>query len=300
MGKTYLYGRGDKSIIVEPHAKLTVTCGSGLTVCVSAVQSSLTFKTISDDTGKAVFDRLVEGAWDVTVIGVDNPPTERIIIDRLDCNVSFPYATLHVTYPRGSTCTCVKGDIVLTASDNSGSCCFDIYELGDWSVSSTNGVESDAEIVSITSFADVKNVKLLHDIWIIDNSGSRQVFDPVDFWGNDDTNVEMAIVDDGSVSFKFSTSQTDSAISNTELDLTDYAYIYITSTLDRDGTMQMSVLHPASLSAMSGMWTFGKHTTTNTVKCNITSQTDNRLLRIWSNDVDGMTLTIHALSLRLE
>ena len=297
MGKLYLHGRGNKSTKAESRAKLTVTCPAGLTVYAKSVKSSLTFATVADEDGKAVFDRLIEGPWDITVVGVDNPPTERIYIDELECDVSFPYTTVYVTYPKGSICNCVKDDTVLTAPDRSGSCSFDIYELGDWTVSSTNGVESDTEIVTVTTFDDPKNVHLLHDIYIIDHTGQRQVIDPVEFWGNDDENVEMIVNDDGSVSFRFLTKEA-AVVSNAALDLTPYMYVYISSVLDREGVIKMSVLHPMSSAIMSGVWTVDNDTTMSSLKCNMAEQRGNRLIQVGSYDTANTTLTIHSLSLR--
>lgn len=298
MGKMFLHGRGNKKNKSGPRAILTVSCPAGLTVCAESVESSLAFSIVANENNKAVFDRLTAGAWDITVRDVDNPPIERMFIDNVDCDVSFPYTTIYVTYPYGSICTCRKDDTVIAAPDRSGTCSFDIYDLGNWTVESTNGVESDSEVVSVATFDDIKSVKLLHDIYIIDYTGQRQVFDPAEFWGNDDENVKMTVNNDGSVSFKFLSEYATTVISNMALDFTDYSYVYITSVLDCEGAVKMSVLHPASAAEMSGAWTIDKDTAVSSIRCNAAAQSGSRLLQIGSSGGTSTTLTIRSMSLR--
>ena len=300
MGKIFLHGRGNKITKSEPRAKLTVRCPVGLAVRVKSAKSSLTFTAISDETGKAEFNRLTEGVWDVTVTGVDNPPTERIRIDSLECDVNFPYMTIYVTYPAGSICTCSMGDAVLTAPDRTGSCSFNIYDLGDWTVTATNGVEYASEVISVVSFDEFVSINLIHDLYIVDSTGQRYIIDPIEFWGNDDKNVEMFINDDNSVSFKFLTAQTGEVVSNKTIDFTGYSHVYITSVLDRAGTVRMSLTHPVSAAVISGAWGVDNDTETSDVKCNCITSTGERLIRISSHDEADTIMTIKSMSLRSE
>lgn len=298
MGKLYLHGRGNKSAKATPRAKLTVTCPTGLTVSIKSLNSSLAFELVSDDTGKVTFDRLTEGAWDITIKGIDNAPTERIFIEDLDCDVAFPFATIYVTYPYGSICTCTNGDTVLTAPDYSGSCSFDIYDLGDWTVQSTNGVESGSEVVTIESFDNIKTVEFIYDLHLIDYTGKRHVPDPVEFFGNDDKNVVLTVNDDGSVTFKFLTESRVLAYSNRAIDITPYGYLYVRSVLDREGKGMVAFAHPSSSAVISSLRVVDKDTEVFYGKTNIADIVDNALICVGSDGEADTTMTISALSLR--
>lgn len=62
-----------------------------------------------------------------------------------------PFALIQQPYPVGSTCTCSKGDIVLTAPDTSGLALFAIPEAGTWTVTSTDGTDSKAQTVEVST-----------------------------------------------------------------------------------------------------------------------------------------------------
>ena len=60
------------------------------------------------------------------------------------------YAVISVTYPLGSTCTCTKGSTVLTAENNNGKYLFSIPEAGNWTVSCTDGTDSDSKVIEVS------------------------------------------------------------------------------------------------------------------------------------------------------
>lgn len=62
-----------------------------------------------------------------------------------------PFALIQQPYPAGSTCTCSKGDIVLTAPDTSGLALFVIPEAGTWTITSTDGTDSKAQTVEVST-----------------------------------------------------------------------------------------------------------------------------------------------------
>ena len=69
-------------------------------------------------------------------------------------------ATIAVTYPSGSTCTCSDGSTTLTATGTSGSYTFIVPNAGTWTVTSSNGSQSVSKSVSITASGDAKSVTL--------------------------------------------------------------------------------------------------------------------------------------------
>lgn len=66
------------------------------------------------------------------------------------------FAIIGVVYSEGSTCTCAKGDKVLTLKDTDGKGFFAVPEAGDWTV--TAGDRS--ETVSITEEGQVESLNL--------------------------------------------------------------------------------------------------------------------------------------------
>ena len=79
---------------------------------------------------------------------------------------SDTYAFIIVTYPAGSTCTASNGTRTLTAPDTSGSVVFDIPTPSStpesWTVTSTDGVNTATETVSITYDGQSTSVNLAY------------------------------------------------------------------------------------------------------------------------------------------
>lgn len=115
-------------------AKLTATAPSGCTVTVSKDGKTKT-KTAGAD-GVAVFKGLTTGQWTVNMTdGVHTAParTADITVDYA-ITMSFFAATIHVTYPAGSTCTATDGVTTLTAPDTSGTWDCVVPNAGTWTV----------------------------------------------------------------------------------------------------------------------------------------------------------------------
>lgn len=77
-------------------------------------------------------------------------------------------AVITVTYPEGSTCTCTKGEVVLTLTDTSGQGFFLIPELGDWIVNCTDGTVSQSETVSVIITGQGTHIKLTYELVLFD------------------------------------------------------------------------------------------------------------------------------------
>lgn len=76
------------------------------------------------------------------------------------------YATISVTYPSGSTCTCTNGTKTLTAEGTSGSYIFSIPKAGTWTVTATDGTKTSSKSVSITTKNQSENVALLYRFYL--------------------------------------------------------------------------------------------------------------------------------------
>lgn len=86
--------------------------------------------------------------------------------------------TINVSYPSGSTCTCSDGTTTLKDSGMSGSYSFTIPNLGTWTVTCSNGIESATATVSITSEGQTESVILSYNqIPTFTYSGSYSIQD---------------------------------------------------------------------------------------------------------------------------
>lgn len=69
-------------------------------------------------------------------------------------------ATINITYPAGSTCTCSDGTTTLSAPDTSGTWACIVPNAGTWTAAATDGVENTSESVSITTDGQTVAVEL--------------------------------------------------------------------------------------------------------------------------------------------
>lgn len=81
-------------------------------------------------------------------------------------------SVISATYPVGSTCTATDGKNTITAPDTSGSVIFNV-EPGTWTVTATDGTESDSETVEITAEGQVLSVELSYWDGSIYDSGNE-------------------------------------------------------------------------------------------------------------------------------
>lgn len=151
--------------------------GSGCTLTVTGVandtatltKGSKTYTKTFDSSGKAVFKGLSGGTW---TAGMSNgtESTSRNVNIVADYAVTLAYfsATIAVTWPAGSTCTCANGSTVLTAPDTSGSYTFTVPSTGTWTVSCTDGDKTKSASVSITTEGQAENVTLTYTLYLYD------------------------------------------------------------------------------------------------------------------------------------
>lgn len=80
-------------------------------------------------------------------------------------------ATINITYPAGSTCTCSNGSTTLTAPNTSGTWACTVPNTGTWTVKATDGTKRSTASVTITADGETKSVtlafelKLTSDYW---------------------------------------------------------------------------------------------------------------------------------------
>lgn len=102
-------------------------------------------------------------------------------------------ASIAVTYPAGSTCTCTLGSKVLTAKDTSGKWVFGLPSIGDWVVKAVKGSQSASKAVSITAEGQAETVTLMFELLLFNNG----LVDGIawDYVYNQDTDASSSISD---------------------------------------------------------------------------------------------------------
>lgn len=144
---------------------LTITAVASETVTISKNGKSKS-KT-ADSKGVAVFRGLDTGKWTITIIRGGVPIT-RVVTVTADYSVAIPLfaATINITYPAGSACTCSDGTTTLSAPDTSGTWACIVPNAGTWTVTSTSETETDSKAVTITTDGQSTSVELSYALFL--------------------------------------------------------------------------------------------------------------------------------------
>ena len=144
---------------------LTITAVASETVTISKNGKSKS-KT-ADSKGVAVFRGLDTGKWTITIVRGGVPIT-RVVAVTADYSVAIPLfaATINITYPSGSTCTCSDGTTTLSAPDTSGTWACIVPNAGTWTATSTSGTETDSKAIAITTDGQNTSVELSYATYL--------------------------------------------------------------------------------------------------------------------------------------
>lgn len=142
------------------YPSIVVTAPTGSTVTATDGNTSLVGTEVS---GKWTFQIPAYGVWSITAtLNGQTASTSVSVTEVKQYTVTLTYfsATISVTYPAGSTCTCSNGADTLTAPNTTGSYTFTVPRTGTWTVKSTNGVDTAQQAVSITANGQSTSVTL--------------------------------------------------------------------------------------------------------------------------------------------
>ena len=118
-------------------------------------------KTANAD-GMAIFKGLASGKWNVTIVNSDGKPTTITADVQTEYTVTIAFfsATINITYPAGSTCTCSDGTTTLSAPDTSGTWACIVPNAGTWTAAATDGEKNASETVSINTDGQIASIEL--------------------------------------------------------------------------------------------------------------------------------------------
>lgn len=158
-------------------AYINVTYPSGSTC--TCTDGTTTF-TATDTSGSYQFVVPNIGTWTVNCTNGSQSTSSSVLItaDEQSKSVTLSYfaATIAVSYPSGSTCTCSNGSTVYTAGNTSGSWTFTVPRAGTWTVTATNGSQTKSQAVSITTTGQSASVTLSYILYLF-KSGTGALVD---------------------------------------------------------------------------------------------------------------------------
>lgn len=144
-------------------AYINVTYPSGSTC--TCTDGATTF-TATSTSGSYQFVVPHTGTWTVSCTDGSQSTSASVSItaDEQTKSVTLSYfaATIKITYPKGSTCTCRNGSLSYTAPNTSGSWSLKVTTPGTWIVTCSNGIHTDTKNVYATSSGSY-NVSLGYD-----------------------------------------------------------------------------------------------------------------------------------------
>lgn len=144
---------------------LTVTAPANVTVTVSKDGKAKTKN--SGTSGVVVFKGLASGTWTLAIMDGSQTSSKPVVVTAdYSTVIAFFAATINITYPAGSTCTCSDGTTTLSAPDTSGTWACIVPNAGTWTAAATDGVENTSETVSITTDGQIVAIELSYLLWL--------------------------------------------------------------------------------------------------------------------------------------
>lgn len=259
-----LYGFGgsggspNKSIIiVAAPTGSTVTCKMGSTT-----------KTASEKNGTWTFSGLDIGTWTVTATKGSSIATQDVDITRLTVEyvtITYFSATINVTYPAGSTCTCSDGTTTLTAPNTSGSWTCIVYNAGTWTATATDGDKSKSADVVITTDGQTENITLQYITHLFNNGDTCDAI--TGGWGTGATSAGSASISGQQISIVAYAEKSFSCGPKNKIDVSEYKALSVTVDSIDNGSLSV-YLYATSISNPAAKVTTA---TTGTVSLDISS-----------------------------
>lgn len=239
---------------------LTVTAPANVTVTVSKDGKAKTKN--SGTSGVVAFKGLATGTWTVTITS-DGKTAQKNVVVTTDYStvIAFFAATINITYPAGSTCTCSDGTTTLSAPDTSGTWACIVPNAGTWTVTSTSGTETDSKAVTITTDGQSTSVELSYALFLFKpNAPSDIIAGEWELTGNS-TVTAKAELEVASVN-NYNRYETISARTKGRIDLTEYSTLQATCKASGGSNTKLEVYSGSSVVASAAI---GLNLTTVTV-----------------------------------
>lgn len=249
MGEVALEGFGSGSA----GGTLTVTAPANVTVTVSKDGKSKIKN--SGTSGVVVFKGLASGTWTLTITDGSQTSSKPVVVTAdYSTVIAFFAATINITYPAGSTCTCSDGTTTLSAPDTSGTWACIVPNAGTWTVTSTSGTETDSKAVTITTDGQSTSVELSYALFLFKpNAPSDIIAGEWEMLGNSTVTAEAELVVN-SVN-NYNNNGLISARTKGQIDLTEYSTLQATCKASGGSNTKLEVYSGSSVVASAAIGT---------------------------------------------
>lgn len=212
-------------------------------------------KTANAD-GMAIFNGLASGEWNVTIVNSDGKPTTITADVQTEYTVTIAFfsATIDITYPAGSTCTCSDGTTALSAPDTSGTWACIVPNAGTWTVTSTSGTETDSKAVTITTDGQSTSVELSYALFLFKPNAPSDIIA-----GEWEMPANSAVTAEAELTVKsvnnFNGNRIISARTKGQIDLTEYSTLQATCKASGGSDTKLEVYSGSSVVASTAIGT---------------------------------------------
>lgn len=283
-----LYGFGgsggspNKSIIiVAAPTGSTVTCKMGSTT-----------KTASEKNGTWTFSGLDIGTWTITATKGSSIATQDVDITRLTVEyvtITYFSATINVTYPAGSTCTCSDGTTTLTAPNTSGSWTCIVYNAGTWTATATDGDKSKSADVVITTDGQTESVTLLYITYLFKDG---ETYDSLTGGWQGTVDAEKQ-----ALQLIVQAGKTQNVYTKSKVDMTDYSTISVKTDANVPG-VSLSLIIEDSIVASKPVAKAELNTASDEVSLDISNITGSHFIRLYSYSEKGGSRYVYEVSMQ--
>lgn len=267
---------------------LTITAVASETVTISKNGKSKS-KT-ADSKGVAVFRGLDTGKWTITIVRGGVPIT-RVVAVTADYSVAIPLfaATINITYPSGSTCTCSDGTTTLSAPDTSGTWACIVPNAGTWTVSSTDGDKSKSADVVIITNGQTESVTLLYITYLFKDG---ETYDSLTGGWGGTVNAEKQALE-----FLVAAGKTVNMATKSKVDMTDYSTISAKTDANIRG-VSLSLIIEDSFASSRPLAQAALATASDEVSLDISNITGSHLIRLASYSEKGGIRYVYEVSMQ--
>lgn len=267
---------------------LTITAVANETVTISKNGKSKSKTT--DSKGVAVFRGLDTGKWTITIVR-DGVPITRVATVTADYSVAIPLfaATINITYPAGSTCTCSDGTTTLSAPDTSGTWACIVPNAGTWTVSSTDGDKSKSADVVIITNGQTESVTLLYITYLFKDG---ETYDSLTGGWGGTVNAEKQALE-----FLVAAGKTVNMATKSKVDMTDYSTISAKTDANIRG-VSLSLIIEDSFASSRPLAQAALATASDEVSLDISNITGSHLIRLASYSEKGGIRYVYEVSMQ--
>ena len=205
--------------------------------------------------GVVVFKGLASGTWTVTITG-DGKTAQKNVVVTTDYStvIAFFAATINITYPAGSTCTCSDGTTTLSAPDTSGTWACIVPNAGTWTVPSTSGTETDSKDVTITTDGQSTSVELSYALFLFKPNAPSDIIA-----GEWEMPANSTVTAEAELTVKsvnnYNSKRDISARTKGQIDLTEYSTLQATCKASGGSNTKLEVYSGSSVVASAAIGT---------------------------------------------